>query len=116
MQEETDQIRQFTTDFPEIYVLENEKQKTDRLRRAQSQRKIPQGILRTLRKGVDEIKEQVDKDNQLGFPLLSYGILSFIALVLYLIWDKLSEKMEGGASTKRGSTSSQAAWGKKYEI
>jgi hypothetical protein len=29
----------------------------------------------------------------MGFPLLNAFILSFIALVLYLIWDKLNERL-----------------------
>jgi hypothetical protein len=29
----------------------------------------------------------------MGFPLLNDFILSFIALVLYLIWDKLNERL-----------------------
>jgi hypothetical protein len=56
-------LRQFTIDFPEIYVLENDSQKKDRLRRQSNTRKVPEDILETLKKGALEIKEQVDLDN-----------------------------------------------------
>lgn len=39
------------------------------------------------------MKQQVDKDNESGFPLLYFFILLLIALVLYLIWDKLNERI-----------------------
>ena len=50
--------------------------------------------MRTLRQGADEIKEYIDRDNQGTFPFINFGILLFIALVLYLVWDKLGERME----------------------
>jgi hypothetical protein len=49
-----------------------------------------------LRRGAEDIKAEVDKDNESGFPILNALILAFIALVLYLIWDKLNEKIEPG--------------------
>ena len=42
------------------------------------------------------MKQQVDKDNEGSFPLLYFGILTFITLVLYLIWDKLNERITPG--------------------
>ena len=58
-----------------------------------------------MRQGADEIKEQVDLDNISGFPIINFGVLLFIALILYLIWDKLNEKMDP-VSTKKGVSSS----------
>ena len=60
----------------------------------QGGRRVPAGILQTLRRGADEIKAEVDKDNEVGFPILNAIILCFIALVLYLIWEKLNERIE----------------------
>ena len=63
LQRDMDRLRQFTIDFPDIYVLENDGQKKDRLRRQSNTRKVPQEILKTLKKGAEQIKEQVDIDN-----------------------------------------------------
>ena len=63
LQRDMDRLRQFTIDFPDIYVLENDGQKKDRLRRQSNTRKVPQEILKTLKKGAEQIKEQVDLDN-----------------------------------------------------
>ena len=41
LQQDMDRLRQFTIDFPEIYVLENDGQKKDRLRRQSNTRKVP---------------------------------------------------------------------------
>ena len=35
----------------------------------------------------------MDRDNESGFPIINALVLGFIALVLYLIWDKLNEKI-----------------------
>lgn len=40
-------------------------------------------------RGAYEMKEQVDKDAQGGFPILNFIVLFIIATILYLIWDKL---------------------------
>lgn len=79
----------------------------------QGGRRVPAGILKTLRRGADEIKAEVDKDNEVGFPILNAIILCFIALVLYLIWEKLNERIEptkkqgvgfGGATSSASSS------------
>jgi hypothetical protein len=49
--------------------------------------------LKTLRKGAEDLKLQVNKDIEGGLPILSFAILAFIALVLYLIWDKLNQRI-----------------------
>lgn len=117
MRDETEIIRQFITDFPDIYVVESEQQKRDRTRRSQTTRKIPGKILKTLRRGADDLKKQVDQDNQGGFPVVSYAILGFIVIVLYLIWDKLSEKMDSaGGITKKGSGSGNTGWTAKSHV
>ena len=69
-------------------------------------RRVPPGILETLRRGAEEIKAEVDKDNEGGFPLVNAGILGFIALVLYLIWDKLNERLDPTSSSKKQHSSS----------
>ena len=46
LKSEVEMIRQFTADFPEIFVIENESQKKDRLRRSQNTRKVPPGIVK----------------------------------------------------------------------
>ena len=79
--------------------------------RQQGARRVPEGILQTLQRGADELKAEVDKDNEVGFPILNALILAFIALVLYLIWDKLNERIEpskksGGSSSLYGTSSS----------
>jgi len=64
--------------------------------------------MRTLRQGADDIKEYIDRDNNKGtFPFINFGILLFIALVLYLVWDKLGERMEPARRETAGG------WGKK---
>lgn len=48
-----------------------------------------------MKKGAEDIKAQVDKDNESGFPIASFLILGFIIIILLLIWDKLNERMRG---------------------
>ncbi len=67
---------------------------------------MPEGIIKTLRRGAEDIKTDVDKDNEMGFPLLNALILSFIALVLYLIWDKLNERLEPTIKKQHGTATS----------
>jgi hypothetical protein len=57
-------------------------------------RRVPQGIIDTLRRGAEEFKAEVDKDNDGGFPVINAIILAFIAIILYLIWDKLNERID----------------------
>jgi hypothetical protein len=66
-------------------------------------RRVPEGILDILKRGAEEFKAEVDKDNESGFPIMSLLVLAFIALVLYLIWDKLNQRIE---PSKRHSSSS----------
>jgi len=42
----------------------------------------------------------------MGFPLLNALVLSFIALVLYLIWDKLNERLQPSMKKQHGAASS----------
>ena len=42
---EVELVRQFTQDFPEIYILESEQAKKDRLRKGSATRKIPNSIV-----------------------------------------------------------------------
>lgn len=65
--------------------------------------------MNTLRTGADEIKSHVDRDNQSGFPIANFCILLFIALVLYLIWDKLNEKIDPSPKKKAGGAYMTAA-------
>lgn len=45
MRAEIDLIKQFTQDFPEVYVIESTGQKRDRLRRSSNTRRIPDKIV-----------------------------------------------------------------------
>ena len=50
MRDEIDLIKQFTQDFPEVYVIESTGQKRDRIRRSSNTRRIPDKIVRIITK------------------------------------------------------------------